>query len=98
MTLVAEDTLEDQDVRDAAWGLALLDLAISYNSRPRQQREAVYFRDMLDVGPIMRPPPLWRRPMLTLADMVSPDLRLRHWRYTLAHRRIQSLSQKIGGG
>lgn len=96
VALVDEGSLEPEQTRDAAWGLALVQLATAYNSRARQQREAVYFLDGIGpVGPIVRPPRLWLRPFLTLLDRLSPDLRIAHWRFTVARSRITRVAGKM---
>lgn len=77
---------------DAVWGLALMDLARSYNSIARQQRDPVVFEvaHTQDVPAVVCAAPhrAFRR-ALTVIDFCSPGFRLYRWRYVWARRRVR---------
>ncbi len=98
LLMAARDELGPEEIDRAAWGLAFVELAAFYNSLARQQRQAVYFRAQdVTMGPVLRAPRLWRRPLLNLLDRVLRDLRLRHWRRRVAGRRIARLGKRVPG-
>lgn len=87
--------LTDEQMDTAAWGLALVDHAAFYNSLARQQRQAVYFHSGgLAMGPVLRSPRAWRRPILGLLDRLMTDLRLPRWRKWSAERRVRLLVKR----
>ena len=82
MCMAAEQRLEAEERDRLSWGLALVELAVAYNSHARQQREAVYFAAAEHgppIGPVLRPPGAWRRAFYDVAEIFGPALRLPRW-------------------
>jgi hypothetical protein len=90
--MAGRDELDAEQIDRAAWGLALVELAAFYNSLARQQRQAVYFHvQAVTMGPVLRAPRLWKRPVLSILDRLFAGLPLRHWRRLTAGRRLTRL-------
>lgn len=91
--------LTPAEVDQAAWGVALKEAAVRYNSLVRHQREAVYFRaraGLGPVGPIVWPPAHWSGPLLTVWNSMQPQLRLRSLRHhRAARRRLRSATMQL---
>jgi hypothetical protein len=91
---MARDGKLDSTLMDhAACGLALMELAASYNSIARQQRTPVYFdvKGMPPVGPVVRAPHRRNRLFRNVQDLVFRKLRLREWRVRAVRRRLDRL-------
>ena len=96
VAMAASGQLSQDELREAAWGIALVKSAAMYNARARQQREPVYFMTPEGpVGPVVQPPRAANRWLLNIADRSSPDIRLRRWRYRLARRQVIRIARQL---
>ena len=77
-----------------AWGLALVELAVRYNSAAKQQRSAVFFQAQGDdppVGPVLRETSNVRGLLFDIVELGKPPMRLPRygrWRWNLWLRMI----------
>lgn len=98
VSLLADGVLtEDEEVR-LAWGLALMELAVRYNSITRQQREAVYFAAQGHepaIGPVLRSPSSLRRPLYNVLDRASRRYRLRRLRFFYSRMWLNSVARQL---
>lgn len=98
MSLMADDLLtEDEEVR-LAWGVALMELAVRYNSVTRQQREPVYFAAQGHepaIGPVLRSPGSVRRRYLDIVDTVPLNYVLRRGLFRRSDKWVRSVVRQI---
>ena len=93
--LLSRDALNEDQVYDASWGLALVELAGVYNWLARQQRQPIYFRargDCPPYGPLSRRPPFLKFVYLRIRDRTPHALRLPAWRRRFAERSLRQWS------
>ncbi|MDN3351971.1 hypothetical protein [Actinomadura sp. DC4] len=79
MSLMARDELSPEEIDRLSWGLALVELAAAYNSRARQQREAIYFAAKghePPIGPVLRAPGKWERRVYDFRERFDRPLRI----------------------
>lgn len=82
MSMMAERKLTADEFDRLGWGLALVELAVVYNSHARQQRAPIYFAATghePPIGPVLRAPANWRRKAYDVVEFLDPPLRLPRW-------------------
>jgi hypothetical protein len=95
---MARDGNLDSTLMDhAACGLALMELAASYNSIARQQRSPVYFdvKGLPPVGPVVRAPRRRNHLVRNAQDLLCRKLRLRERRVRTVRRRLDRLAADL---
>ncbi len=97
LAMWAADELDAEQRREAAWGLALVEVAALYNAIARPQRQAIYFfTSSGPFGPVLRRPSLFRLPLLATKDRLYRSIRLRRWRWKYADRRMRRWARRLG--
>lgn len=79
MSMMARRELTAEEEDRLGWGLALVELAATYNSRARQQRRPIYFTNTgheAPIGPVLRAPGKGRRRLYDLMELFERPLRL----------------------
>lgn len=82
LSMMTERGLTAEELDRLSWGLALVELAVVYNSRARQQRESIYFTATghePPIGPVLRAPTGWKTKVYDLIEFFAPPLRLPRW-------------------
>jgi hypothetical protein len=82
LNILAKRGLSRDDMHRLAWGLALVQPAVQYNSLARQQRQPIYFTGaghQPAIGPILREPNRWRARVLNPIDRLGLAMRLPRW-------------------
>jgi hypothetical protein len=95
--MASDGRLGSTEMDHAACGVALMELAASYNSIARQQRSPVYFdiKGLPPVGPVVREPRRRDQLVRNVQDLLCRKLRLREWRVRAARRRLDRLAADL---
>ena len=97
VTMASNDKLGPTEMDRAACGVALMELAASYNSIARQQRSPVYFdvKGLPPIGPVVRAPHRRNHLARNAQDLLCRKLRLHEWRIRAARRRLDQLAADL---
>lgn len=82
MNMMAQRELTADEIDRLGWGLALVELAVVYNSHARQQRAPIYFLARghePPIGPVLRAPANWKRKAYDVLEFFDSPLRLPRW-------------------
>jgi hypothetical protein len=82
LSMMTRRRIAGKELDRLAWGLALVELAVVYNSHARQQRENIFFTAAghePPIGPVLRAPAGWRSKFYDLIEFFAPPLRLPRW-------------------
>ncbi|HEY3904719.1 MAG TPA: hypothetical protein VGM14_12490 [Streptosporangiaceae bacterium] len=82
LSIMTQRRIAAKELDRLAWGLALVELAVAYNSHARQQRDTIFFLATghePPIGPVLRAPVGWRPKFYDLIEFFAPPLRLPRW-------------------
>jgi hypothetical protein len=98
MSMMARRELSSEEIDRLCWGLALVELAVAYNSRARQQREPIFFaakgREQ-PIGPVLRAPGKWKRRGYNLLEQFDLPLRIPRYGRLRWYRWLSSLAATV---